>query len=93
MAIQITHIRLSANGSGHESITHYKWRNDIGGETGHTDKPTLVTWVDTASNSAYVSSGSSRVAVGLVRPQYGEPYLRTHANGVWTDNLLALPRF
>jgi len=21
------------------------------------------------------------------------PYLRTHANGVWTDNLLSLPHF
>lgn len=93
MAIQITHVRLATNGTGNESITHYKWRNDTDGAIGHTDKSALVAWVDSADNSAYVSSGSSRVAVGVVRPQTGLPYLKTHANGVWTDNLLALPRF
>jgi len=93
VAIQITHVRLAANGIGPESITHYKWHNDTDGAIGHTDKPSLVTWVDTEGNSAYVSSGSSQVAVGVVRPKIGLPYLKTHANRVWTDNLLALPRF
>lgn len=93
MSIQITHVRLAANRTVHESITHYKWYNDADGAIGHMDKPALVTWVDTAGNSAYVSSGSSRAAVGVVRPQIGLPYLKTHANGVWTDNLLVLPRF
>lgn len=93
MAIQITHIRLAANGIGHDSITRYKWRNESTGKTGDTDKPSMVSWLDKAGNSAYVSNGSSHVAVGVVRPQSGAPYLRTHANGVWTDNLLALPRF
>lgn len=93
MAIQITHVRLAANCTGHDSITRYKWRNESTGKTGDNDKPTMVTWVDTAGSSAYVSNGSSRVAVGVVRPQIGSAYLKTHANGVWTDNLLALPRF
>ncbi|WP_344391902.1 DUF3892 domain-containing protein [Streptomyces vastus] len=29
----------------------------------------------------------------VVTPAYGEKYLRTYADGVWTDNLLALPRY
>ena len=29
-------------------------------------------------------------ADGALRPAYGEPYLRTYADGIWTDNLLSL---
>ena len=29
----------------------------------------------------------------ILRTPEGAPYLRTYADGVWTDNLLALPRF
>ncbi|MEU3862984.1 DUF3892 domain-containing protein [Streptomyces sp. NPDC028722] len=28
----------------------------------------------------------------MVTPPRGEKYLQTHADGVWTNNLLALPR-
>ncbi|MFI6014066.1 DUF3892 domain-containing protein [Streptomyces sp. NPDC051243] len=28
----------------------------------------------------------------MVTPPHGEKYLQTRADGVWTDNLLALPR-
>jgi hypothetical protein len=31
------------------------------------------------------------VAVGVVEAT--PPYIRTHADGVWTDNLLSLPRY
>ncbi|WP_431230447.1 DUF3892 domain-containing protein [Paenarthrobacter nicotinovorans] len=93
MAVQITHVRLSTNGSGNEAITHYKWRNENNGSTGYTGKPEMVAWVDTTGNSAYVDGGSTRVAVAVVRPLQAAAYLRTHANGVWTDNLLSLPRF
>jgi hypothetical protein len=33
-----------------------------------------------------------RVDDGVVTPAYGPKYLRTYADGRWTDNLLALPR-
>jgi Protein of unknown function (DUF3892) len=34
----------------------------------------------------------NRADVGVVTPTHGAKYLRTYADGVWTDNLLALPR-
>ena len=37
----------------------------------------------------YVSDGFSEVAVAV----YDEKWLRTHADGKWTDNLDNLPRF
>jgi hypothetical protein len=33
------------------------------------------------------------VRVAVVRPADQAPYLRTQADGVWTDDLLALPTF
>lgn len=92
MSIQITHVRL-AGGSGHEHITDYRWRNQQSGETGESNKPAMVEWVDGAANHAYVGTGAVRSEAGVVRPQHGQPFLRTYADGVWNNNLLALPRF
>jgi hypothetical protein len=44
-------------------------------------------------NSVYTSDGRTRASVLVVTPQYGAKYLRTYADGTWTNNLLALPRF
>lgn len=93
MAIRITHIRIPSNGTGTESITDYQWLEESSGKVGYNSKATLVDWVDQASNSAYVRSDVSHVPVGVARPKFGAPYLRTYANGIWTDNLLSLPRF
>jgi hypothetical protein len=90
MSIEITHIRLSG-GSGHEHIVSYRWRNASDGNVGTSDKPTMVAWVDRPENRAYVGIGAGRSEVGVVRPQYGQPYLRTYADGQWNNNLLALP--
>ncbi|WP_182378661.1 DUF3892 domain-containing protein [Nocardioides sp. WS12] len=92
MAIEITHVRLSSGGSTHEHITDYKWRSDSDGSVGSSDKPTMVKWVDDGG-VAYVGSAANKVNVGVVRPTQGQPYLRTHADGSWTNNLLSLPRF
>jgi hypothetical protein len=44
-------------------------------------------------NQAFVTANSVRAAVGVVRPSRRDPFLRTHADGSWSDNLLALPLF
>lgn len=92
VAIEVTHIRL-AGGYAHEHIVSYHWRNLSTGATGASDKPTMVAWVHDPQNHAYVGSGVSRVEVGVVRPNYEQPYLRTYADGQWTNNLLSLQRF
>jgi hypothetical protein len=52
-----------------------------------------VSWIENQNGEAYVEdSGGHRANVGVVAPSYGARYLRTYADGVWTDNLLALPR-
>lgn len=92
MSVEITHIRLSG-GNGHEHIVSYKWRNLSDGNSGSTDKPTMVAWVDDPANRAFVGSGASRSEVSVVRPQSAQPYLRTYADGQWNNNLLSLPHF
>lgn len=94
MSVRITHIRLSSSyQKDHEHITDFKWVGYENGQTGQNTKAQLVAWIDTEGGKAYVESANTRVSVGVVRPSNGEPYLRTYANGVWTDNLLSLPKF
>lgn len=93
MAIEITHVRFGGTRKTEEDIVRYRWKNINTGATGDNDKPTMVVWVGKEENSAYVSSGSNRVDVGVVRPTRGEPYLRTYADGEWTNNLVNLPTF
>lgn len=53
----------------------------------------MVDWIENKKGKAFVGSGSQRVEVGVVSPSGGQPYLRTYADGVWTNNLLSLPEF
>lgn len=92
MTIQMTAIRLSG-GTGHEHITHLWWTNPSNNQPGDNTREQIVNWIENQNGHAYVQDGrGNRVAVGVVTPQYGAKYLRTHADGKWTDNLLALPR-
>ena len=92
LAIRITAIRQSG-GTGHEHITHLWWINPATGQTGDNARAQIVNWIEDKSGKAYVEdSRGNRADVGVVTPAYGQKYLRTHADGRWTDNLLALPR-
>ncbi len=91
MAIRITAIRL-AGGTSHEHITRLWWTNPATGTSGDNSRAEIVQWIE-AGNEAYVQdSYGSRAEVRVVKPAYGEKYLRTMANGKWTDNLLSLPK-
>jgi len=92
MAIQITAVRLSG-GTTHEHITHLWWTNPADAKTGDNTRAQIVTWIEDKKGQAYTSdTGGHRAEVAVVTPPRGEKYLRTRADGVWTNNLLALPR-
>jgi hypothetical protein len=94
VAIQVTHIRLSGVTPTHQHITDYMWRSsDDTGAVNSSSKRSMVECLDKPGTAAYVSSGTARAAVAVIRPEGREPYLRTYADGVWSDNLLSLPRF
>lgn len=87
--VYVTHIRLSG-GTGHEHITNVKWQDTSNNTSNQMTREQAVDWIN-HGNRAYVTDGQRTVEVGVVKAN--PPYLRTHADGKWTDNLLALPRF
>lgn len=91
MAIRITAVHLSG-GTRHEHITHLWWTNPSTGVTGKSARAEIVRWLEQDNGTAYVmDSAGHRADVAVVAPRLGAKYLRTHADGRWTDNLLALP--
>jgi hypothetical protein len=92
MAIRFTAIRLSG-GTQHEHIVRLWWVNPADGSTGDHSRADLVDWIENRHGKAYVEDRlGHRVDVYVVRPGFGAKYLRTKSDGVWTNNLLALPR-
>jgi len=78
---------------GHEHIMHLWWINPASGKTGDNARAQIVSWIEDKNGKAYVEDGlGNRADVGVITPTYGPKYLRTYADGRWTDNLLALPR-
>ena len=92
MSIRITAVRLSG-GTEHEHIVHLWWTNPATGQSDNNSRAEIVAWIEDQNGKAYVEDGyGHRVDVLVVRPAFGAKYLRTYADGRWTNNLLALPR-
>ena len=87
--VYVTAIHLEA-GEHHEHIASVRWRNPADGASGQSSRAQMVEWIDNGGE-ARVSDGQREVRVGVVR--VSPPYIRTYADGVWTDNLLALPQY
>jgi hypothetical protein len=51
----------------------------------------MVEWIRAKNGDARVRDSKGDVRVGVVDGT--PPYIRTYADGRWTDNLLALPRY
>ncbi len=75
----ITHVRKDEND------------NIIAVKTYETSLTTLqvVERINKKVDSFYVKEGNSEISVGI----YKEKWIRTHADGYWTNNLDNLPRF
>jgi hypothetical protein len=85
--VQITCITKSHPQGGHEHITH------AGNPSVPWNWPVakIIESIDNKTNSFYVRDARGHEAyVGVVRPAGRPPYIRTYADGVWTDNLLSL---
>jgi len=85
---QVTCITKAHPQSPHEHITHlgnpaagWKWTREQ-----------VIASIDAGTNTFFVIDPNTRKRseVGVVRPAGRIPYLRTHADGDWNDNLLSL---
>lgn len=94
MAVRITCINKDNgnHGNPHEGITNYGWRVEATGEMGNSTRAEMVDFLEVKKGKAYVKDARGNVAwVDVWVSAHGNKYLRTYADGKWTDNLLALP--
>ncbi len=88
--VQVIAIQM-AGGSQHEHIAELRWRNPETGATGEASRADMVSFIRDKRGQAYVQDGSFHNWIGVVDAH--TPYVRTHADGRWNNNLLALPRY
>ncbi len=88
MTTYITAVRMTPSTSNdHEHISHVQWSQP--GQSGTDTREGMVAYID-RGNAVFVH-GRPDAKVGVVD---GNPrFLRTYADGQWTNNLLSLPRF
>jgi uncharacterized protein YnzC (UPF0291/DUF896 family) len=81
---QITCINKLNRDSKHEGITH------LGGKEWKWTRQQVIDSINSKTNTFFTYVNGKRADVGVVKGPNGD-YVRTHADGVWNDNLLALP--
>ncbi|AXI78599.1 DUF3892 domain-containing protein [Peterkaempfera bronchialis] len=92
MEIQFTARRMSGD-EEHEHIALLWWKNPADGSTGFSERAVLVKWIEDKVGTAYTDDGRGNRAQVFVRTSaHGVKFLQTYADGVWTNNLLALPK-
>ena len=82
--VQVTCINKTPRDNTHEGITH------VGNSAGKWSRSQVVTWIEEKTHTFFTNVAGKRANVGVVNGADGK-YLRTYADGVWNDNLLALP--
>ncbi len=93
MSIRITAVRMGVTAHSHESIVELRWIEDGTNKTGTSSREATYDWIK-EGGKAYVRDNSNDVAyVGTRESVYCTKYVQTYADGIWKDNLLALPRY
>lgn len=82
--VQVTCINKQPRQDPYEGITH------LGNSTGKWTRQQVIDWIENKSNTFFTMAGSKRADIGVINGPGGK-YLRTYADGIWNDNLLALP--
>ncbi len=87
---QVSCITKSPPQGGHQHITHV---GGIGATAWRLTKESVIRRIDSKEEAFFTVEKTSgkRAYIGVVREPGKEPYLRTHADNVWNDNLLAQP--
>lgn len=86
--VYITHVHLA--GDRHQHIAEVEWCNPQDSATGRSTRESIVGWIR-AGNDVRVETDQGYVEVVVVEAD--PPYIRSRADGVLSDDLLALPRY
>ena len=87
--VYLNEIHMSGR-AGHQHVTAVRWRNPSTGACGNSTRTEMVKWIQNGGK-VYLRYGKADVKVSVVKAN--PPYLRSHADGTWNDNLLTLPRY
>jgi Protein of unknown function (DUF3892) len=82
--VQVTCINKANRNSSYDGITH------LGGAGWRWTKQQVIDSIEAKTNTFFTKVGNNRSEIGVVNGASGK-YLRTHADGKYNDNLLALP--
>ena len=82
--VQITCINKQPRNNPYECITH------LGNAQGRWTREQVIAWIESRTHSFFTLVNGRRADIGVFKGPSG-PYLKTYADGVWNDNLLALP--
>ena len=89
--VQVTCITKPHPQSPHEHITHL---GNPGSATGGWmwTREAVIASIDAKTNTFFVLDpvGGRRADIGVVREAGKTPYVKTHADGRWNNNLLSL---
>jgi hypothetical protein len=85
--VQVTCINKQPRNNPHEGITHL---GGTGGQGWKWTRQQVIDSINARTNTFYTLVNGKRANVAVVNGPNGD-YVRTHADGVWNDNLLALP--
>ena len=81
--VQVTCINKEHRQNPHEGITY------LGGPNWWWPRKDVITSIKAKTNTFFTLVNGKRADIKVVEGANGE-YVRTQADGVWTDNLLAL---
>ncbi|HET9342921.1 MAG TPA: DUF3892 domain-containing protein [Candidatus Eremiobacteraceae bacterium] len=92
MSVRITAVHM-VGGLEHQHIATLRWINEETGAEGVSTREAMVEWI-TSGGVAYTRDAVGDQPYLRVRTTgWGTKYVQTYADGIWKDNLLALPRF
>jgi Protein of unknown function (DUF3892) len=89
----ITAVRLEPTGESTEHISNVWWLKSDDGTAGMCSLPALIRSDGMEAHGAFVAGSQGPTEVEVVRPDGGDPYIRTVRDSTLKDNLLSLPRF
>jgi Protein of unknown function (DUF3892) len=87
--IRIANIRKPNRDSAHEHITHV---GNIRTANWIETREAVIKYIENKTHTFHILENGRRSEVSVVYPNDNRsPFLRSHADGYWNDNLLSLP--
>jgi len=77
--------------SSHEHITHVGGPKSDGVGRWKDPVANIIRFIENKEHRFYTKEGNASALVGVRVSAAGNKFLQTYADGVWKDNLLALP--